>query len=439
MKIYVHNTLTKQVEEFMPESDNIKMYVCGPTVYDRPHIGNARSALVYDLFYRFFREMYGRENVTYVRNITDVDDKIIAKAKENGVKVHDLTREITDLFHDDLNYLGCLLPNFEPKATENIDKMIEIIAHLIQNKHAYVANNHVYFSVETDENYGKLAGRNLDELKAGARIEVEENKHHPADFVLWKPMDSEDTLDSVFDSPWGKGRPGWHIECSAMSSRYLGNNFDFHGGGADLMFPHHTNEIAQSTCAFKGSHYAKYWVHNGFVTVDGEKMSKSLGNFTTVYDMREKGIDGSALRLALLSTHYRKPLDFNEKLLDDSEKALKAFRKNLSHNDHFRDDEILEYLADDLNISMVIARLHELSRDNTDESVAKLNWALDLLGLNYTTKIHTISDLEIESLIHDRQDAKLQKNYAEADKIRQYLLDQGITIEDTKDGTKYYR
>ncbi|MBN8828770.1 MAG: cysteine--tRNA ligase [Sphingobacteriia bacterium] len=438
-----YNSLTRKLEEFIPlNPSQAKMYVCGPTVYDRPHIGNARSSLVYDLIFRLLKYIY--EDVLFVRNITDVDDKIIVASKERNIHINDLTKIITKDFHDDLDYLGCLRPSVEPKATEHIKEMIQVIEKLIENGHAYTANGHVYFDVTSDKNYGELAGRTLDEMIAGVRIEVSENKKHPGDFVLWKPMDEEDSEDSVFDSPYGKGRPGWHIECSAMSMRYLGQNFDLHGGGADLMFPHHTNEIAQSTCAFPGSEFAKYWVHNGFVTVNGEKMSKSLGNFLTVYDLRNKNIDGAALRLALLSTHYRKPLDFNEKTLSDAEKTLSHFRRTTENVQISKlDEEFIRLLADDLNISEALAWMHRIEKEarTNKEAAEKLKGAIEFIGIDYSTKqqISTLTDIQILELIHKRSEAKKAKNYSLADNIRNDLLAQGVSLEDTAEGTIFRR
>src|SRR3989338_816958 len=324
MAIRIFNTLTKK-EEIVDLLDPtcLKMYVCGPTVYDRPHLGNARSAVVYDMFFRFFSKVFAK--VIYVRNITDVDDKINNAAKERQISIQELTKEIIKLFHQDLDALNVLRPSLEPKATDNIPEMIKMIEELIENGNAYVSAGHVLFDVKSYKNYGELSNRNLDEMIAGARIEVEKYKKDPLDFVLWKSADEDDDISSVFASPWGKGRPGWHIECSAMSVKYLGKNFDIHGGGADLQFPHHENEIAQSRCAYSSSIYAKYWIHNGFLTVNGEKMSKSLKNFITVFDLLQKGEKGIVIRYLLLATHYRKPLDFSEKSLHDAQKSIEKF------------------------------------------------------------------------------------------------------------------
>ena len=399
-KIRLYNTLTASKEELITyENDLVKLYVCGPTVYDRPHLGNARSVVVYDLLYRLLLQNYSK--VIYVRNITDVDDKINAKAKELQIPISTLTNEITDFFHADILALNTLSPSHEPKATEHISEMINLIEKLIINNHAYIQNNHVLFDVNSYKKYGQLSRRNLDQMIAGSRVEIASYKKNPLDFVLWKPADNDDDQSSIFDSPWGKGRPGWHIECSAMSSKYLGDNFDIHGGGADLQFPHHENEIAQSCCANPSSSYARFWIHNGFLTVNGEKMSKSLKNFITVFDLLEQGISGVAIRLMLLTTHYRKPFDFNAKALSDAQKTLEKFdkiiaetlelfglEKNLEYfcDKNFIAKEILASLADDLNFSKVLANLHDLAKNvksNFNEIMPRriLISSLDFLGL----------------------------------------------------------
>jgi cysteinyl-tRNA synthetase len=321
MTIRLTNTLTRREEIFTPiDPAHVKMYVCGPTVYARPHLGNARSVVVYDMLYRLLRHQYGA--VRYVRNITDVDDKINAAATERGITIQALTAEVTAQFHADMEALGVLRPDVEPKATEHIAQMIALIETLIARGFAYEAQGHVLFDVQRDKEYGVLSRRSVEDMLAGARVEVAPYKKYAGDFVLWKPVSDKDDPSSVFDSPWGKGRPGWHIECSAMSAAHLGREFDIHGGGADLMFPHHENEIAQSTCAHPGSQYARTWVHNGFLTVNGEKMSKSLGNFITVHDLLQRGVKGEVIRFALMSTRYNEPLDWTEKLLGDAQKVM---------------------------------------------------------------------------------------------------------------------
>lgn len=412
------------------------MYACGPTVYDRPHIGNARSAVIYDLFFRFFREVFPK--VTYVRNITDVDDKINKAAKEQAISIQELTSRITDFFYADIDSLNVLRPTHEPRATDHIPEIIKMIEQLIENKHAYVNSGHVLFDVSSYKDYGKLANRKLDEMIAGARIDVAEYKDDPLDFVLWKPADEEDDISSVFESPWGKGRPGWHIECSAMSSKYLGSDFDIHGGGSDLQFPHHENEIAQSRCAVKGSSYAHYWVHNGFLTVNGEKMSKSLKNFITVRDLLDQGIRGATIRYLLLSAHYRKPLDFNFKALEDAKSALEKFHLACAGATKSKVPQvILGYLAEDLNMAKVIAELHLMAKKGKNSELAA---TLDFLGLfdanllQNEVKNPEVDENFIEEQIALRLKAKQEKNYAEADRIRKSLLERGIALEDVAGG-----
>jgi len=443
-KMRFFNSLTSKEEELTTiEPGHLKMYVCGPTVYDRPHIGNARSAVIYDLFFRLFREVF--QKVTYVRNITDVDDKINAAALAQKISIQELTQKITEFFYQDIGALNVLRPTFEPHATTHIPEMIVMIEQLIKNGHAYENQGHVLFDVKSYADYGKLSNRNLDEMIAGARVEVAAYKKDPLDFVLWKPADAQDDLSSVFESPWGKGRPGWHIECSAMSSKYLGVDFDVHGGGADLQFPHHENEIAQSRCANEGSHFANFWIHNGFLTVDGEKMSKSLKNFITVRDLLDQGVRGVVIRYLLLSTHYRKPFDYSQKALDDATKSVEKFYsviadiidKPLTRKVPL---QVLEYLAEDLNISKVTALLHEMTKEIKSKNDVTLQEdlyaALDFLGLVdkefFVKKDAAKSGDEdfIEEQIQMRLKFKLEKNFAKADEIRQSLLAQGITLED---------
>ena len=438
------NTLTNKKEEFIPfDKDNVKMYVCGPTVYDRAHIGNARSSVVFDVLYRILRHIYPK--VTYVRNITDVDDKIIMASNESGEDSKTLTERMTNYFHDDLGALNCLLPDHEPKATENIVQMIGMIKQLILKRHAYVVDQHVYFDVKSFADYGKLSNRKLDELEAGARIEVSELKKDPLDFVLWKPKKAHEKV--YFDSPWGQGRPGWHIECSAMSKQILGDRFDIHGGGADLIFPHHENEIAQSRCESATNQFAKYWVHNGFLTVNGEKMSKSLKNFVTVRELLEKGVSGAALRYFYLTAHYRKPLDFNQKAIDDASKSIAKFHasmklagKNLSVMHKKVGDEFLGYLADDLNTPMALAYIHKISSEisaGADDMVDELHNCCELLGINLQEKNpkQEISE-EVMLLAEKRKEAKLNKQWIEADQIRMEIENLGYKIIDTPDGYK---
>lgn len=431
MKLF--NTLTKQKENFTPiDPKNVRMYVCGPTVYDRAHIGNARAVVVFDVLYRLLRHTYGENHVTYARNITDVDDKINAAAKARGISIAEVTETTTKMFHDDMAALGNLSPNIEPRATAHIAEMVQMCETLIKNGNAYAAEGHVLFSVATDPKYGHLSRRSRDEMVAGARVEIAPYKKDPADFVLWKPSNDD---EPAWDSPWGKGRPGWHIECSVMSTKYLGETFDIHGGGADLQFPHHENEIAQSCCAYPKSEFAKTWVHNGFLSVDGEKMSKSLGNFVTVHDLLEKGVKGEVIRYALLATHYPKPLDWTEKALHDAEKALSKFYNALRSADDFAeeyDDEFIEALNDDLNTPKAYSLLHKFADNNQTN---KLRTCANLLGLlKNTNKEETISE-EVEQLIQARLAARTAKNWAESDRIRDELAAQGIILKDNKDGT----
>ncbi len=450
MQIHLFNTLTHKEEPITTlEPGHLKMYVCGPTVYDRPHIGNARSAVIYDLLFRFARVVFPK--VTYVRNITDVDDKINKAAKEQKISIQELTQTITNFFYADIGALNVLRPTHEPRATENIAEIIVMIEKLIANGNAYVNKGHVLFNVSSYADYGKLANRQLDEMIAGSRIEVADYKNDPLDFVLWKPADDEDDISSVFQSPWGDknngGRPGWHIECSAMSSKYLGTDFDIHGGGADLQFPHHENEIAQSRCATPGSHYARFWVHNGFLTVNGEKMSKSLKNFITVRELLDQGISGVTIRYLLLSSHYRKPLDFTQKALDDAKYSLEKFHETIASdfNPNLSNDVpsiILTHLAEDLNMSKVIAELHQMSKKGEK---AELAATLDFLGLydpNFLSR--KVKNLSVdESFINEqialRLIAKQEKNFAEADRIRKSLLEKGVSLEDVSGGKTIWK
>ena len=468
--IKIFDTLSNQIQELKTREKNIlKMYVCGPTVYDRPHLGNARSIVIYDLFYRFFLQIF--DQVIYVRNITDVDDKINQSAKDQNISIQELTQKILQFFYDDINALNVLKPTFEPKVTENIAEIIQIIQKLLDNNNAYIQAGHVLFDVSSCKDYGKLSNRKIDELISGARVEIADYKKNPLDFVLWKPASPNDDISSVFQSPWGEGRPGWHIECSAMSFKFLGENFDIHGGGADLQFPHHENEIAQSCSAHRGSNYASYWIHNGFLTVDGEKMSKSLKNFITVNDLIKAGVNGSTIRLMLLSSHYRKPFDFNQKVLQDSQKTLEKFHEIF--DEEFVDKipenqtpqpsiEILDFLADDLNFSKVLAFLHlqlkSLKNNKDSQKLLEFVENLKFLGIfdkKFIKNKLTKSDLNVENFNQEnivlknngkidinfienqialRQKYKAQKNFAQADEIRLKLSEMGVAIEDKSNG-----
>ena len=439
--IFLSNSLGNKKEKFVPINKNkIGIYVCGPTVYDDPHIGNARPLVVFDILYRVLKCKFGEKTVTYVRNITDIDDKIIQSSNEKKISTQELTKKITKNFHEDCAYLGCQKPTFEPKATENISLMIEMINKLIQNGYAYLNNLHIYFEVKKFKDYGKLSNKNLDELIAGSRVEVSENKKNPEDFVLWKP--SKDN-EPFWESPWGKGRPGWHLECSVMSKKYLGDKFDIHGGGRDLIFPHHENEIAQSRCANDTKVFANYWIHNGFITMSNEKMAKSQGNILKTMDLKKK-INGQVLRLALMSAHYKQPLDWNDKLLEDSKNTIdKWYQMFLSIKNKIKIPEtMLLPLYDDLNTPGYIGNLHKLfDKANSGNSKDKEIFvsACNFVGLLNETREQwlefkktrsSISENEILSKINLRNKARESKDYGFADEIRKELLDKGVLIED---------
>lgn len=361
-RIRLTNTKTRRKEDFTPlDPENLRMYVCGPTVYDRAHLGNARSAVVFDLLYRLLRHVYGPDHVTYVRNVTDVDDKINARAAETGRTITDITAETGQWYLDDMGALGVIRPDHTPKATEWIPEMVAMIADLIARGHAYEAEGHVLFSVASYPDYGALSGRSVDDMIAGARVEVAPYKRSPMDFVLWKPSDGG---EPGWDSPWGYGRPGWHIECSAMSYGLLGESFDIHGGGLDLQFPHHENEIAQSCCAHPEGDFAQVWLHHEMLQVDGKKMSKSLGNFFTVRDLLERGVPGEVIRLVMLSTHYRKPMDWTETKRVEAEATLRNWHALVAGAEEVGPDtEVVAALADDLNTAGALTRLHALAKE----------------------------------------------------------------------------
>ena len=444
--IFLTNSLGNKKEKFTPiDSKKIGMYVCGPTVYDNPHIGNARPLVIFDILFKVLKCKFGTKAINYVRNITDIDDKIIKASLEKKISISELTNKITKIFHDDCNYLNCEVPSHEPKATENISLMIEMISKLIKNNNAYESNQHVYFDVNKFKDYGKLSNKNLDELISGARVEVSENKKNPADFVLWKPSSEN---EPSWDSPWGKGRPGWHLECSVMSKKFLGDKFDIHGGGIDLIFPHHENEIAQSRCANENETFANYWVHNGFITISSEKMSKSQGNVLTIDDLKNK-VNGQVIRLALISAHYKQPLDWNEKLLSESEKTLNKWYESYTElkKQVLIPREYLSPLYDDLNTPGYIANLHKLfekSQKGSAKDKEIFVSACNFIGLlNEDKKIwekfkqskSKISKEEIEKKIQERNIARKNKDYNAADNIRDELLDKGVLIEDKDDKT----
>ncbi|MBT8445322.1 MAG: cysteine--tRNA ligase [Gammaproteobacteria bacterium] len=460
MSIELYNTLTRRKEPFVPQHDGerppVTMYVCGPTVYSAPHIGNARPAVVFDVLARLLRRRY---DLTYARNITDVDDKINAAAREAGIDIGAVTTEFIDVYHHDMAALGVAPVDVEPRATDHIDAIIAMIAKLVDSGHAYEAEGHVMFRVASFDDYGALSRREQRELLAGARVEVAPYKEAPGDFVLWKP--STPDLPG-WDSPWGHGRPGWHIECSAMAAEHLGHTIDIHGGGNDLIFPHHENEIAQSTCAHDGQMFARYWLHNGFVNVNSEKMAKSVGNIVLVRDLLEVA-PGEAIRLALLNAHYRQPLDWSEQLLEETRAKLDRLYGTLREiggwqgdwHDLEPDPDFVAALEDDLNTPKALASLFEISRQaNRSEDgkervrlAARLRASAEIMGLlcsdpeEWFTS-NAIDDLEvtaIRELIKRRDTARADRDFGTADKIRDDLAAQGIQLEDGEAGTRWRR
>ena len=445
MDIYLTNNLTNKKEQFVPrDNKEVGMYVCGPTVYDDPHIGNARPLVIFDILFRLLKNKF--KNVKYVRNITDIDDKIIKSSQDQNISTKELTEKVTKSFLEDCSYLNCENPSYQPKATEHIDLMIEMIGELLKKGFAYENNKHVYFEVKKFSDYGKLSNKKLEDLIAGSRIEISDNKQNSEDFVLWKPSKSH---EPSWNSPWGKGRPGWHLECSAMSKKFLGNEFDIHGGGIDLLFPHHENEIAQSRCANDTKVFARYWLHNAFITMSNEKMAKSQGNILKIKSFREK-ISGQVLRLALMSAHYKQPLDWNDKLLSECENTLDKWYRVYSNN--FKTtkipDEILKPLFDDLNTPGYIANLHQLyekaSKGHDQELFVSACQFVGLLNEDYENWQQykkdkaSINETDILNKIELRNKARKNKDYEEADRIRNELLDKGVLIED-KDGKTIWK
>ena len=443
--IFLTNNLNNKKEKFVPINENkVGMYVCGPTVYDDPHIGNARPIVIFDILFKVLKSKYS--SVTYVRNITDVDDKIIKSSNEKNISISDLTKTIIKSFHEDCNYLNCEKPSQEPKATEHIDLMIEMISELINKGFAYENNKHVYFEVKKFDDYGKLSNKKLEDLIAGSRIEVSDNKKNSEDFVLWKPSLTD---EPSWDSPWGKGRPGWHLECSAMSKKFLGNEFDIHGGGIDLIFPHHENEIAQSRCANDTKVFANYWLHNAFITMSNEKMAKSQGNILKIKDFRNK-VSGQVLRLALISAHYKQPLDWSDKLLTDCQNTIDKWYNAYLPSSKDLESEIIQPLYDDINTPGYIANLHKLydkANKGNDEDKKTFTSACNFIGLlndtkeewiNYKKVKIDITEEEIANKIELRNKARVNKDYKEADNIRDDLLDKGVLIED-KDGKTIWK
>jgi len=458
ISLKLHNTLGNSKEEFVPiDKNNVKIYACGPTVYNYAHIGNARMAVVCDLLVRTLKKIYPK--VTYVSNITDIDDKIIKASVENKISIDKLTRKYENIYNEDMSKLGVLKPDIQPRATEHISEMIELIKTLIKNNNAYVSEKHVLFNVLSYAKYGQLSGRDKEEQIAGSRIEVSEYKKNPGDFILWKPS-SED--QPGWESPWGRGRPGWHIECSAMSEKTLNLPFDIHGGGLDLTFPHHENEIAQTCAAHKFNNpkeYAKYWVHNGFVTIEGEKMSKSAGNIFLVHELI-KSYPGESLRFALLSSHYRQPLNWNTALIKQSQKTLNRIYRILKENENVPydktiqiDENLFNALADDLNSAKALAEINILTEklsksDKKNKTIykSKLLSSGNLLGilqenpnnwLKYGISNDNIDNNKILELIEEREEARKNKDFNLADKIRITLNEMNIEIEDTDSGTKW--
>ena len=444
--IFLTNNLSNKKEKFVPINEKkIGMYVCGPTVYDNPHIGNARPLVIFDILFKVLKSKYGKASVNYVRNITDIDDKIIKSALENNVSILDLTKKIIKSFSEDCKFLNCETPSEEPRATDHIDLMIKMISELISKDFAYEKNNHVYFQVNKFNDYGKLSNKKLEDLIAGSRVEISVNKKNPEDFVLWKPSTKDDPF---WDSPWGKGRPGWHLECSAMSKFFLGEVFDIHGGGIDLLFPHHENEIAQSRCVNDTEVLANYWVHNAFVTLSNEKMSKSQGNILKIKDFKDK-FNGQVLRLALMSAHYKQPLDWNDKLLKECNNIIeKWYTIYLSLDTPPKiPDDILLPLYDDLNTPGYIANLHKLfdkANNGNDNDKKVFVSACNFIGVlnerktdwtDFKRKKSLISEKDILKKIELRNKARENKDYKEADKIRDELLDKGVLIEDKDDKT----
>lgn len=443
--IKLYDTYSRKKQLFTPlDASNVRLYACGPTVYDYAHIGNGRMAIVFDLLYRLLLQVYGEENVTYVRNITDIDDKINARAASEypRLPLNEAIRKVTGPTHDqyqkDVTGLGCLAPNHQPRATETVPEMVAMIEKLIEKENAYAAEGHVLFDVKSwkdggENQYGKLSRRSLDDMIAGARVEVAPYKRDPMDFVLWKPSTDE---EPGWDSPWGRGRPGWHIECSAMSAKYLGDVFDIHGGGIDLSFPHHENELAQSCCANGTDRMAQIWMHNGFLQVEGRKMSKSDGNFITIADLLEtekfggRKWPGDVLRLAMLMTHYREPIDFSLRKLEEAVAILDRWERQAATTEQSRaDPEFLALLADDLGTPQALSRVHELMADPSTAGAGL--GALDVLGIN---PVRTqLDDTDTEAKVASRLKALNNKDFSTADKIRADLLEQGVQLMDFKD------
>ena len=437
-EIKLRNSMTRKIEVFAPiDPTNLRLYVCGPTVYDRAHLGNARPAIVFDVLFRLLCHVYGKDHVTYVRNFTDVDDKINAKARETGRAIGEITEETIGWYHADMDAIGVSRPTHEPRATEYIPQMIAMIEDLIAKGHAYAAEGHVLFSVASYPDYGRLSGRTVEDMIAGARVEVAPYKRDAMDFVLWKPSDAD---TPGWDSPWGYGRPGWHIECSAMSHELLGPHFDIHGGGNDLMFPHHENEIAQSCCAHQGAGFANIWMHNEMLQVEGKKMSKSLGNFFTVRDLLDQGVPGEVIRFVMLSTHYSKPMDWTAKKAAEAEKTLRKWYAQAADAPQAPvPDAMLAALFDDLNTPLAITALHQISQSG---DAASLRAGLSILGLASVgvpdwaaSPDVDLSALEAQ-LFAVRQTAMETKDFAPVDALKSALTDAGVEVRMSKEGVE---
>mgnify|MGYP001480735124 FL=1 len=430
IKIKLHNTLTRKKQTFVPLDENdVRLYLCGPTVYDRAHLGNARNVIMFDVLYRLLIETYGIDNINYVRNFTDIDDKINNKSLESGRPINDITSETIKWYLEDMAALGNLEPNLMPRATDFIPQMISYIELLIKGGFAYTHEGHVLFSVSNYKNYGRLSGRSIEDMIAGARVEVASYKRNPMDFVLWKP--SEQGLPG-WESPWGRGRPGWHIECSAMAHELLGANFDIHGGGNDLQFPHHENEIAQSCCAYPESEFARYWLHNEMLQVDGKKMSKSLGNFFTVRDLLDQGYPGEVIRFVFLSTHYSKPMDWNNSKALEAKNILRKWRGLLKNNFEIvpLPEEVIKILSDDLNTAGVISLLHNYASNG---EIGKLKAGANFLGILTQELSDWCADVDmssLEGLFTDlRKRAIESKNFENIDELRSKLTNAGVDVQ----------
>ena len=470
--LYLYNSLSGKKEEFIPiNQKSVSMYVCGPTVYDRAHLGNARSCVVFDVLYRTLCHAFGQDHVKYCRNITDIEDKIIKRAYENCVSVSEIVSKYTKFFHEDMEFLGCLKPNIEPKATEYVEAICEMIQKLINNDIAYKAQNgDIFFNIAKYKDYGRLSGRDFTDQLIGNRVQANENKIDARDFVLWKylsgaELESDKKIGAVYESQFGPGRPGWHIECSAMSYKNFGHSFDIHGGGVDLKFPHHENEIAQTCGAHKGATYARYWVHNGFLMVNGQKMSKSLGNFLTIEDAQSMALSGELIRYIFLMTHYRNPLNWSDELIQNAANNLSKLAQALKLNCTFSSngsehnaesqtiakackDEFFNYIFDDINTGSALLFLQKMAKDilldhkEKNGLIDALKECLEFLGINtfnlLNPKNHKSKKLYnqklVEALIGARAECKLRKDYQGADRIREAAEEMGVRLIDQKNG-----